>query len=42
MLIRKPNAHIFLSGRTEKENIIIQSFLYETLRKGGFIQAAEE
>ena len=32
MLIRKLNAHITLSGRTEKKNIIIY-FLYEMFRK---------
>ena len=41
MLIRKLNAHIILSGRTEKKNIIIY-FLYEMFRKGKFIQTAEE
>lgn len=42
MFIRKLNTHIILSGRTEKKNISIYSFLCEMFRKGEFIQTAEE
>ena len=42
MFIRKLNTHIILSGRIEKKNISIYSFLCEMFRKGEFIQTAEE